>query len=181
MESASGLIGTTDVVLAVAGLALSASVVLGAGGPLSAAAGDEAGDVALTFGARVLAAFASSTSAVVGLVLLFLQLVRSAYRWATLIREESFTVIRGVGIQLETVFCNGKRSTVFLDRARVRDIVINEGFRRQRVVFFLAVLLKDDEDQVVVVFEHSLPRLATLLEVYDGARRMLFGRGEEDD
>lgn len=53
----------------------------------------------------------------------------------------------------------------FLDTARIRAIIINEGITMHRVVFYLAFIV-EGSDKMVVAFENLKPRLDTLVKIY---------------
>lgn len=67
---------------------------------------------------------------------------------------ESCTVTRGLGVQLSTTRASGRTSTVFVERAALQDMVINEAIHYYTVVPYLALLVKGKSD-LVVVFEVS--------------------------
>lgn len=55
-------------------------------------------------------------------------------------------------------------------------VCMNEGFRRQRVIFYLMLVMKalvEKEKEHVVVFENTLPSLAVLQPVLDEMRRAI--------
>ncbi|OBZ82162.1 Phosphatidylinositol N-acetylglucosaminyltransferase subunit H [Choanephora cucurbitarum] len=66
------------------------------------------------------------------------------------VRKESILAIRDVGIQIKTVYWNGSTFSRFIDRLKVEDIVINEGISFWQIKSYLAILIKDQEDMVVV-------------------------------
>jgi len=57
----------------------------------------------------------------------------------------------------------------------IQDIFIHEAFKGFEVKFYLAIVVKGEED-VVVVFPVLLPRRAILEEVWRGARNCLWER-----
>lgn len=58
--------------------------------------------------------------------------------------------------------CAGRQ---FLDKAKVRAVLINEGITMHRVVFYLAFVV-EGRDRLVIAFENLRPRLEVLVEVY---------------
>ena len=53
---------------------------------------------------------------------------------------------------------------------------MNEGFRRQRVIFYLMLVMKalvEKEKEHIVVFENTLPSLTVLQPVLDEMRRAI--------
>lgn len=88
-------------------------------------------------------------------------------------------VVSGVGMQLTTF--NYMGSVVqqrFLDVNRIHSVVIHEAFLRQRIVFYLAVIV-DNEADVTVLFEEMVPRLTLLRPLLCGIRSVLFEEPEE--
>lgn len=108
------------------------------------------------------------------LPLIFVSFVFLLYRQHTQVSEESLLLIRGVGLQIRTTYKLFNRTqTQFIDRARITDILINEGITRSQVRYYLAIFVKDD-GKMAVVFEHLLPRINPfLLQVYHGAREAM--------
>ncbi|KAJ4991564.1 GPI-GlcNAc transferase complex [Stagonosporopsis vannaccii] len=89
--------------------------------------------------------------------------------------EESLTLLRGLGLQTSTsppTYLQSPR-TRFLPTTQVQDLFIHEAFRGFEVRFYLAIVVKGEED-VVVVFPKLLPRRAMLEDVWRGARACLW-------
>ncbi|KAL1921208.1 uncharacterized protein VTP21DRAFT_10924 [Calcarisporiella thermophila] len=93
------------------------------------------------------------------------------------VTQESLLIIRDLGIQVRTVYADGRATSQFIDRAKLSDIIINEGITLWQVKFYMALMV-EGHDRLVVVFEHLLPRLKVLLEVYHGARAVMYGEPE---
>ncbi|KAG2218846.1 hypothetical protein INT45_011270 [Circinella minor] len=78
------------------------------------------------------------------------------------------------GIQVRTVYWGGKSVSKFIDQHKIDDIIINEGITMWQIKSYMAILVKN-QDHMVVVFEHLLPRLRpVLLDVYWGTRAVIF-------
>ncbi|KAF2791249.1 hypothetical protein K505DRAFT_409334 [Melanomma pulvis-pyrius CBS 109.77] len=94
--------------------------------------------------------------------------------------EESLTLLRGLGLQTSTSSSTYLRTptTRFIPTTRIQDIFIHEAFKGFEVRFYLAIVVKDEKD-VVVVFPTLRPRRAILEEVWRGARACLYGSGEK--
>ena len=60
---------------------------------------------------------------------------------------------------------NPKPDVKFLDKARIKAILINEGITMHRVVFYLAFVVAG-RDKMVVAFENLKPRLHVLVKIY---------------
>ncbi|KAL5374554.1 hypothetical protein DPSP01_011834 [Paraphaeosphaeria sporulosa] len=89
--------------------------------------------------------------------------------------EESLLVLRGLGLQTSTASSIYLRTptTRFIPTTSVQDIFIHEAFKGFEIRFYLAVVVKGEED-VVVVFPRLLPRRGILEEVWRGSRRCLW-------
>lgn len=48
---------------------------------------------------------------------------------------ESITVIRELGVQLDTLYYSGKEEHTFIDKTRIKSIIINEGLFSMRHQF----------------------------------------------
>ncbi|CAO3649993.1 unnamed protein product [Mucor fragilis] len=89
-------------------------------------------------------------------------------------RQESILAIRDVGIQVKTTYWGGSSVSRFINRNKIDDVIINEGISFWQIKSYMAILVKD-EDKMVVVFEHLLPRLKpVLLRAYQGTRAIIF-------
>jgi hypothetical protein len=51
-------------------------------------------------------------------------------------------VVSPVGLQHTTIYASGRRETFFVEKNRVKDVVINEGITMHRVLFYLAIILR---------------------------------------
>ncbi|KAL2008131.1 hypothetical protein VTN00DRAFT_8113 [Thermoascus crustaceus] len=89
--------------------------------------------------------------------------------------EESLLVIRGLGIQTSTSSATywSTATTRFIPTTQIQDIVIHEAFKGFEVRFYLAVIVEEEPD-VVVVFPSLLPKRMILEEVWRGTRRCLY-------
>ncbi|ORZ01202.1 GPI-GlcNAc transferase complex, PIG-H component-domain-containing protein [Syncephalastrum racemosum] len=92
------------------------------------------------------------------------------------VKEEGILVMRDVGIQVRTTYWGGRSELLFIDKHKIDDIVINEGITMWQIKSYLAILIKN-QDKMVVVFEHLLPRLRpVLLQVLWGTRAVMFSQ-----
>ncbi|KAF2439485.1 hypothetical protein P171DRAFT_396805 [Karstenula rhodostoma CBS 690.94] len=89
--------------------------------------------------------------------------------------EESLVVLRGLGLQTSTTSSIYLRTptTRFIPTTSVQDVFIHEAFKGFEIRFYLAVVVREEED-VVVVFPRMLPRRGILEEVWRGSRRCLW-------
>ncbi|RCK66200.1 Phosphatidylinositol N-acetylglucosaminyltransferase subunit gpi15 [Candida viswanathii] len=95
--------------------------------------------------------------------------------------EDSITVMKGIGIQLNSrKMWRFQSSNAFVPIDSMIDLVIHEGFHDYgQVIFYLCVLTKAsgsaDENSITVVFPEFLPRKDILLTVWTLSRELLFG------
>ncbi|KEF60731.1 uncharacterized protein A1O9_02292 [Exophiala aquamarina CBS 119918] len=89
--------------------------------------------------------------------------------------KESLLVLQGLGIQTSTSspYFFLPPTTTFIPTSQVQDIVIHEAFIGLEVRFYLAVIV-ENATEVVVVFPTVLPRRDILEEVWRGARKCLY-------
>ncbi|CAG8634002.1 17821_t:CDS:2 [Funneliformis caledonium] len=97
----------------------------------------------------------------------------------SIVKEESILSIRDVGIQVKTIYVNGRSVSRFIDKSKISDVIINEGINMLQVKFYMAIIV-EGQDRMVVVFEHLLPKLNILLKVYRGTRSVIFNEMEEN-
>lgn len=95
--------------------------------------------------------------------------------------------MRNLGIQTRTipasafsflpaVFCSGASGTTrFIPTSQIQDVWIHEGFKGFEVRFYLGVVVKGEEE-IVVVFPETLPRREVLEVVWRGLRGCLYER-----
>ncbi|XP_043226450.1 phosphatidylinositol N-acetylglucosaminyltransferase subunit H-like [Amphibalanus amphitrite] len=88
------------------------------------------------------------------------------------VKRETLLVESSLGVQLTTVFASGRRSSLFLARGRLRDVVIAEALTMHRVVTYLA-LVRRHPDGLVPLFRHTWPRRDQLEPVYRDVQRIL--------
>ena len=92
--------------------------------------------------------------------------------------EESLLLIRSLGLQTSTssAYYFSSPTTRFIPATQIQDIFIHEAFRGFEVRFYLAIVVKE-EDDAVVVFPKLLPRRHQLEVVWRGARQVLWSKG----
>jgi hypothetical protein len=125
----------------------------------------------------------------VAFVLIVLIVGRIVRSWAGTLPVESVTAIRGVGLQIvsrpgrQWGSASGSTGIAAGTVQRVLDVnsidasVIHEGYFRHRCVYFLAAVVRD-EPESVVLFADTLPRLEALRAVLRGLRHVLYGTPE---
>lgn len=111
------------------------------------------------------------------------------------IAEEDLICIKDLGIQLSSVYFTGRELKEFIPKKLIADVVVNEVFYIQRIIYVLTVLVSKTEDtanyhekqyakieKVITLFKGTKPRLKTLKLVLTEARRVLFdGRIEDEE
>ncbi|KAI8148697.1 GPI-GlcNAc transferase complex, PIG-H component-domain-containing protein [Fennellomyces sp. T-0311] len=97
------------------------------------------------------------------------------------VKQESILAVKDIGVQVRTVYWGGRSVSKFIDQHKIDDIIINEGITMWQIKSYMAILVKQ-QDRMVVVFEHLLPRLRpVLLDVYWGTRAVIFPHSTQDD
>jgi len=92
--------------------------------------------------------------------------------------EESLVVIRDLGVQLETKYLSGKKTHRFIEKQRIKSIIINEVIKSYNFIFYMAFVVEGN-DRMILAFHTLFPRLKTLLPIYRGTRSIIFGEPEE--
>ena len=107
----------------------------------------------------------------------------SLFLWAKLlwwlyargtVTEESLIVIQELGVEMRTKFRSGTEAYRFIEKAEISDIIINEGITFSRVVYYMAFIVQN-QDKLVVAFEHFNPGLQVLQTIYSGTRKIVLG------
>ena len=104
-------------------------------------------------------------------VVLVAGLLLAAQQLRTTIVEESLLVNRDLGVQIETIRLDGKRSYQFLDKHAISAFVFNEGITACRVVYYLAVVVRG-QDSLVLAFR-NFPGMGVLQKVYRKSHAVL--------
>lgn len=103
-------------------------------------------------------------------------LAMSAIAWTSCklfqIKEESLLVIKDLGVEIKTSYMLLRSETLFIDQARILEVILNEGVYEWEVRFYMAIII-EGQDSMEVVFHHLKPRLSVLLPVYHGTRACL--------
>jgi phosphatidylinositol glycan class H protein len=89
-------------------------------------------------------------------------------------------VLRGLGVQTSTTSSTYLQTptTRLIPTTSIQDIFIYEAFKGFEVRFYLAIVVKGEED-VLVVFPSLLPKRAIVEEVWRGTRKCLWEGKEE--
>jgi hypothetical protein len=91
------------------------------------------------------------------------------------VSSESITVIRDVGVLLQTRWRTGRTSQEFIDIHRVRSVIINEGLSSADVQYYLGFLVLHS-DTMAVAFPNLLPPLRVIQPIYRDVHGLLTGQ-----
>jgi hypothetical protein len=91
------------------------------------------------------------------------------------VSDECITVIRDVGVLLQTRWRTGRVSQKFIDVHRVRSVIINEGLSSADVQYYLAFLVLNS-DRMAVAFPNLLPPLRIIQPIYRDVHALLTGQ-----
>ena len=91
--------------------------------------------------------------------------------------EESVLCVQGLGLQLRSRTGSGVESYRFYERAKITNVLINEGFVLFEPRYYLAFAV-EGLDRLVLAFPELLPGLDDNLQVYHGCRALLFESGD---
>eukprot|EP01083_Nonionella_stella_P054744 144504_1 len=93
--------------------------------------------------------------------------------WAR-IKEESILVIQDMGVQLEKIYFSGRKQKLFIEKSRIQSVIITEGITMCRVIFYISFIVHERKD-LVLGFQNLFPRLPTLVKIFQGTEKVLFG------
>lgn len=86
--------------------------------------------------------------------------------------QESVAAIRGLGLQITTVYENGRKDTTFIDSYSIRSIIVNEGIRSCNIIYYLAVIASGRRT-MLLLYEYARPRLPVIAYIYSKLVRVL--------
>eukprot|EP01117_Protostelium_nocturnum_P003872 TRINITY_DN15134_c0_g1_i1.p1 TRINITY_DN15134_c0_g1~~TRINITY_DN15134_c0_g1_i1.p1 ORF type:complete len:180 (-),score=60.67 TRINITY_DN15134_c0_g1_i1:148-687(-) len=98
------------------------------------------------------------------------------FKWLVIdkeIMEESITVISNLGIQLESINRNGSSSQEFIDRKKIKQVVLNEVIQSFKVIYCLALVM-EGKSNMILAFPNLNPRLEMLKPIFATTHRMIF-------
>lgn len=95
------------------------------------------------------------------------------------VSKERILVLRSVGVQIETASVLGRTKTNFIPQQRIVDVIINEAISMHKVSYYLALLLKAEEEsnddlELMPLFTNTLPPIKVLKEIKKGCQEVLF-------
>ncbi|ODQ63827.1 hypothetical protein NADFUDRAFT_47647 [Nadsonia fulvescens var. elongata DSM 6958] len=92
--------------------------------------------------------------------------------------EESFMALQSFGVQLSTsspfyLISLWSKPDHFIPVNDIVDIIIHEGFKGFQVIYYMAIIVKDQKE-LTLVFPSLLPRRKQLERIWRGSRRCLY-------
>lgn len=94
------------------------------------------------------------------------------------VKSEELLAVQGIGLQLTARNALGRVvSQRFVDISIVRALFVHEGYFRHQAIFYMAAVL-EDQQELLVFFSHSLPRLDALQAILCGVRAVLYQEPE---
>jgi len=102
-----------------------------------------------------------------------------------MVHSETITAIEGHGIQITTScyrFWPWMQEPVITERAlidlnRIQSLFMNEGFHVNKVIYYMAMLVKDEE-RLILPFKELFPRMHLAIFIYQCCRHVLYGEPE---
>jgi len=84
------------------------------------------------------------------------------------VKRETLLFNKQIGLQITTTSFIGRTTTKFIHVDRIENLLINEGFHSQRVIYYLTLILRGDDEKtsMLTLFPHLLPRLDFLKTFY---------------
>eukprot|EP00164_Ancoracysta_twista_P006876 GFYU01009673.1.p1 GENE.GFYU01009673.1~~GFYU01009673.1.p1 ORF type:complete len:171 (+),score=34.20 GFYU01009673.1:90-602(+) len=89
-----------------------------------------------------------------------------------IVKEESVLLMQELGIQLKTKYAGGKEKTFFIDKSKIKNVIINEGITNWSVIYYIAFVV-EGHNQLIVAYSNLCPRLNLLQKVYHPIRAMI--------
>ena len=125
--------------------------------------------------AAAFVAMAASRASTTALIAACIAMLLALAAFLGAVSSESITVIRDVGVLLQTRWRAGRTSQEFIDIHRVRSVIINEGLSSADVQYYLAFLVLNS-DTMAVAFPNLLPPLRIIQPIYRDVHGLLTGQ-----
>jgi len=93
------------------------------------------------------------------------------------VKEETLMAIRELGVQLSTKYYSGLETHLFIDKKKIKSLIINEGIHFHAIIFYLAFIV-EGQSKMILAFQNMLPKLKDLLPIYRGTRCIIFEEPE---
>lgn len=65
---------------------------------------------------------------------------------------ESLEVVRDMGVQLTTKYFSGLEKHKFIEKEKIRNVIVNEGIKFGDIKFYLAFVIRSS-DEMIIAFE----------------------------
>jgi len=95
------------------------------------------------------------------------------------VQKESLLLIHDLGIQVKRSYVSGSVDRMFVERSRLRSVIINEGVGFSAVTYYLAFITSGDSE-LVLAFSALIPRIDHLVVIFHAARSIVFGEEVPD-
>lgn len=99
-----------------------------------------------------------------GILLIYLILL---YLYISL---EIILISKGLGVQLTKIYISGRKSHMFIELSKIKSIIINEAISCTDIVTYLAIILKN-KSEMILVFNSIRPKTDILVEIYNDCRK----------
>lgn len=90
----------------------------------------------------------------------------------TTVRTESMTIIDGMGIQLERITYAGQRRLKFVERSKIKSIIINEAISCADVYPYIAIITHN-QNEMTLAFAAIRVKYEVLRNIYNDAMETL--------
>ncbi|CAF0885690.1 unnamed protein product [Adineta ricciae] len=90
------------------------------------------------------------------------------------VKRECVIIGNQTGLQLTTTYVIGRQTTVYISSDRIQDVLINEGFLSQRLIYYLTLMINDDKVDMDIRHEDQQRRQQLLTIVDRGTAEQLF-------
>lgn len=79
---------------------------------------------------------------------------------------EIILLSKGLGIQLTKIYFSGRKTHMFIELSKIKSVIINEAISCCDIVTYLAIILKNKND-MILVFNSLRPKTDILIEIYN--------------
>ena len=92
-------------------------------------------------------------------------MIRLRLKWSS-IKEESLLIIDGLGIQINRVTYGGQKSSLFVEKSKIRAVIINEAISCADIYPYIAIVIHN-QSEMVLAFEAIRVKYEVLINVYN--------------
>ncbi|AFZ79766.1 hypothetical protein BEWA_026150 [Theileria equi strain WA] len=79
--------------------------------------------------------------------------------------EERLLMLSNFGLQMEYINLYGNKTVKSIPISNIKDLLINEGFVVNEIIFYILIMLNDSEE-IILPFKDAIPRLENLKTIY---------------